>query len=173
MTAASPCLDPSHLLRVSCADSPPTGLPAFYAIDSSQSHHPQYLSPDCRWFTRFVPRKGRIFWWPGSPRRSPVNMTKAAASWWPRRAPASASPLLCPGRHPGGTTDQKKLVISTATVALQEQLIHRTCRSTIATASCRFASCWSKGRQRYCCEHLLEQAAQGSDGPTSSSTLAP
>lgn len=55
---------------------------------------------------------------------------------------------------------QKKLIISTATVALQEQLIHKDLPFFLKHSAVPFSFILVKGRQRYCCEHLLEVAAQ-------------
>ncbi len=67
------------------------------------------------------------------------------------------------GAIPVARLTQKKLVISTATVALQEQLIHKDLPFYHRHSELPFRFMLVKGRQRYCCEHLLEQAAQGSD----------
>ncbi len=90
-------------------------------------------------------------------------MTNSVASWWPKPAPASASLSLCPGAIPVARLTQKKLVISTATVALQEQLIHKDLPFYHRHSELPFRFMLVKGRQRYCCEHLLEQAASGSE----------
>ncbi|MFR9718640.1 ATP-dependent DNA helicase DinG [Aeromonas diversa] len=58
---------------------------------------------------------------------------------------------------------QKKLIISTATVALQEQLIHKDLPFFLQHSAVPFRFMLVKGRQRYCCEHLLEQGAMGTE----------
>lgn len=65
------------------------------------------------------------------------------------------------GAIPVARLTQKKLVISTATVALQEQLIHKDLPFYHRHSELPFRFMLVKGRQRYCCEHLLEQAASG------------
>ncbi len=67
------------------------------------------------------------------------------------------------GAIPVARLTQKKLVISTATVALQEQLIHKDLPFYHRHSELPFRFMLVKGRQRYCCEHLLEQAASGAD----------
>lgn len=67
------------------------------------------------------------------------------------------------GAIPVARLTQKKLVISTATVALQEQLIHKDLPFYHRHSELPFRFMLVKGRQRYCCEHLLEQAASGSE----------
>lgn len=67
------------------------------------------------------------------------------------------------GAIPVARLTQKKLVISTATVALQEQLIHKDLPFYHRHCELPFRFMLVKGRQRYCCEHLLEQAASGSE----------
>ncbi|TNJ16714.1 ATP-dependent DNA helicase DinG [Aeromonas sobria] len=65
------------------------------------------------------------------------------------------------GAIPVARLTQKKLVLSTATVALQEQLIHKDLPFYHRHSELPFRFMLVKGRQRYCCEHLLEQAASG------------
>nr|AAD56397.1 putative ATP-dependent helicase [Aeromonas hydrophila] len=67
------------------------------------------------------------------------------------------------GAIPVARLTQKKLVISTATVALQEQLIHKDLPFYHRHSELPFRFMLVKGRQRYCCEHLLEQAASGTE----------
>ncbi|MFM4823959.1 ATP-dependent DNA helicase DinG [Aeromonas bivalvium] len=67
------------------------------------------------------------------------------------------------GAIPVARLTQKKLIISTATVALQEQLIHKDLPFYHRHSELPFRFMLVKGRQRYCCEHLLEQAASGAD----------
>ncbi|MFQ2040997.1 ATP-dependent DNA helicase DinG [Aeromonas sp. s11] len=67
------------------------------------------------------------------------------------------------GAIPVARLTQKKLVISTATVALQEQLIHKDLPFYHRHSELPFRFMLVKGRQRYCCEHLLEQAASGAE----------
>ncbi len=68
------------------------------------------------------------------------------------------------GAIPLARLQQKKLIISTATVALQEQLIHKDLPFFLRHSAVPFRFMLVKGRQRYCCEHLLEQAAMGDGG---------
>ena len=49
----------------------------------------------------------------------------------------------------------KKLIISTATVTLQEQLISKELPFFLAQSDYKFTFTLAKGRQRYCCEHKL------------------
>ena len=67
------------------------------------------------------------------------------------------------GAIPVARLTQKKLIISTATVALQAQLIHKDLPFYHRHSELPFRFMLVKGRQRYCCEHLLEQAASGAD----------
>ena len=67
------------------------------------------------------------------------------------------------GAIPVARLTQKKLVISTATVALQEQLINKDLPFYHRHSELPFRFMLVKGRQRYCCEHLLEQAASGAE----------
>lgn len=54
----------------------------------------------------------------------------------------------------------KKLIISTATVTLQEQLISKDLPFFLRHSDYKFTFTLAKGRQRYCCEHkLLNQQA--------------
>lgn len=61
----------------------------------------------------------------------------------------------------------KKLVISTATVTLQEQLINKDLPFFLRHSAFKFSFTLAKGRQRYCCEHKL----LGSQGDESQPTL--
>ncbi|AGH81244.1 ATP-dependent DNA helicase DinG [Psychromonas sp. CNPT3] len=55
---------------------------------------------------------------------------------------------------------KKKLIISTATIALQEQLMHKDLPFFLRHSDYKFAFTLAKGRQRYCCEHKLFTAQQ-------------
>ncbi|KPU83452.1 ATP-dependent DNA helicase DinG [Psychromonas sp. PRT-SC03] len=55
---------------------------------------------------------------------------------------------------------KKKLIISTATIALQEQLIHKDLPFFLRHSDYKFSFTLAKGRQRYCCEHKLFNALQ-------------
>ena len=55
---------------------------------------------------------------------------------------------------------KKTLVISTATVALQEQLLHKELPFFRRHSSLKFEFALAKGRQRYCCEQKLSMLAQ-------------
>jgi len=54
----------------------------------------------------------------------------------------------------------KKLVISTATVTLQEQLISKDLPFFLAHSDYKFTFTLAKGRNRYCCEHKLLKATE-------------
>lgn len=56
----------------------------------------------------------------------------------------------------------KKLVVSTATVTLQEQLINKDLPFFLQHSPLSFTFALVKGRQRYCCEHKLFQLADPS-----------
>ncbi|MCW8994235.1 MAG: ATP-dependent DNA helicase DinG [Psychromonas sp.] len=49
----------------------------------------------------------------------------------------------------------KKLIISTATITLQEQLINKDLPFFLRHSNLKFSFTLAKGRQRYCCEHKL------------------
>ena len=55
----------------------------------------------------------------------------------------------------------KKLVISTATITLQEQLINKDLPFFLRHSGYKFSFTLAKGRQRYCCEHKLFATQQG------------
>ncbi|MFT6985939.1 MAG: ATP-dependent DNA helicase DinG [Psychromonas sp.] len=59
----------------------------------------------------------------------------------------------------------KKLVISTATITLQEQLIHKDLPFFLRHSDYKFSFTLAKGRQRYCCEHKLFSTQQGTSQP--------
>ena len=61
----------------------------------------------------------------------------------------------------------KKLVISTATVTLQEQLINKDLPFFLQHSSTPFTFTLVKGRGRYCCEHKLREHAEPQDGQQS------
>ncbi|MCK5820098.1 MAG: ATP-dependent DNA helicase DinG [Psychromonas sp.] len=56
---------------------------------------------------------------------------------------------------PVAQAQKKKLVISTATITLQEQLIKKELPFFIQHSLYQFSFTLAKGRQRYCCEHKL------------------
>lgn len=58
---------------------------------------------------------------------------------------------------------KKTLVISTATVALQEQLLHKELPFFRRQSGLKFEFALAKGRQRYCCEQKLSLLAQADD----------
>ncbi|WP_019616675.1 ATP-dependent DNA helicase DinG [Psychromonas ossibalaenae] len=60
----------------------------------------------------------------------------------------------------------KKLVISTATITLQEQLIHKDLPFFLRHSDYKFSFTLAKGRQRYCCEHKLFNALQEGEQQT-------
>lgn len=55
----------------------------------------------------------------------------------------------------------KKLIISTATITLQEQLINKDLPFFLRHSDYKFSFTLAKGRQRYCCEHKLFATQQG------------
>lgn len=61
---------------------------------------------------------------------------------------------------PLAMAEKKTLVISTATVALQEQLLHKELPFFRRHSSLKFEFALAKGRQRYCCEQKLSMLAQ-------------
>ena len=54
----------------------------------------------------------------------------------------------------------KKLIISTATITLQEQLINKDLPFFLRHSDYKFSFTLAKGRQRYCCEHKLFSTQQ-------------
>lgn len=56
---------------------------------------------------------------------------------------------------PVALRNNKKLIISTATVTLQEQLVKKDLPFFIQHSALKFNFTLAKGRQRYCCEHKL------------------
>jgi len=64
---------------------------------------------------------------------------------------------------PVAVTNNRKIVISTATVALQEQLVHKDLPLYRRITDQKFTFILAKGRQRYCCTEKLA-AASGTDG---------
>jgi len=67
----------------------------------------------------------------------------------------------------------KKLIISTATVALQEQLVEKDLPLLARHSGLAFRFLLVKGRQRYCCEHKLEAALEHSGQLALSQEFAP
>lgn len=59
----------------------------------------------------------------------------------------------------------KKLIISTATITLQEQLIHKDLPFFLRHSDYKFSFTLAKGRQRYCCEHKLLNSQQNTEQP--------
>ena len=64
---------------------------------------------------------------------------------------------------PSAKFKQKKVVISTATVALQEQLFKRDIPNIHAKSGIQFSYALAKGRQRYICPTLLLEKVSGED----------
>ncbi|EKO3548001.1 ATP-dependent DNA helicase DinG [Vibrio fluvialis] len=64
---------------------------------------------------------------------------------------------------PVAVTNNRKIVISTATVTLQEQLVHKDLPLYRRITDQKFTFILAKGRQRYCCTEKLA-AASGTDG---------
>ncbi|GAA3528984.1 ATP-dependent DNA helicase DinG [Zobellella aerophila] len=62
---------------------------------------------------------------------------------------------------PWARLNQKKLVISTATLALQEQLVEKDLPLYLRHCLPAFRFALAKGRGRYCCNHKLAQLAEG------------
>lgn len=54
----------------------------------------------------------------------------------------------------------KKLILSTATITLQEQLINKDLPFFLRHSNYKFSFTLAKGRQRYCCEHKLFNCLQ-------------
>ncbi|MGL4601194.1 MAG: ATP-dependent DNA helicase DinG, partial [Plesiomonas sp.] len=59
---------------------------------------------------------------------------------------------------PYAQANNKKLVISTATVALQEQLVHKDLPFYATYSKLPFHYTLAKGRGRYCCAHKVAQS---------------
>ncbi|MBS3798630.1 ATP-dependent DNA helicase DinG [Pseudoalteromonas sp. BDTF-M6] len=83
----------------------------------------------------------------------------------------------CLGALPIALKANKKLVISTATVALQEQLLYKELPFFAEHSGLTFSYDLVKGRGRYICAHKLENAVNGDDQqmalmPTLSSPLS-
>lgn len=70
---------------------------------------------------------------------------------------------------PVAQSNNKKLVISTATITLQEQLINKDLPFFLRHSDYQFSFTLAKGRQRYCCEHKLLATQQ--DIPQSQAVL--
>jgi ATP-dependent DNA helicase DinG len=66
---------------------------------------------------------------------------------------------------PVSQANNKKLVISTATITLQEQLINKDLPFFLQYGDYQFSFTLAKGRQRYCCEHKLLATQQTSVQP--------
>ncbi|WNC70631.1 ATP-dependent DNA helicase DinG [Thalassotalea psychrophila] len=64
----------------------------------------------------------------------------------------------CLGAIPLAISRKKKVVISTATVALQEQLVLKDLPFLLETSGLKFEYCLVKGRQRYVCKQRLALA---------------
>ncbi|KXO12923.1 ATP-dependent helicase DinG/Rad3 [Moritella sp. JT01] len=64
---------------------------------------------------------------------------------------------------PLATEAKKTLVISTATIALQEQLLHKELPFFRRQSGLKFEFALVKGRQRYCCEQKLAMLSQADD----------
>ena len=59
----------------------------------------------------------------------------------------------------------KKLIISTATITLQEQLINKDLPFFLRHSDFKFSFTLAKGRQRYCCEHKLFSTQEDTGQP--------
>lgn len=69
----------------------------------------------------------------------------------------------CMGAIPVAMSKQKKVVISTATVALQEQLFLKDLPFLLSKSGLDFQYCLVKGRQRYVCKQRLALACHSDD----------
>ena len=69
----------------------------------------------------------------------------------------------CMGAIPVAMSKQKKVVISTATVALQEQLFLKDLPFLLSKSGLDFQYCLVKGRQRYVCKQRLALACHTDD----------
>ncbi|WP_120510388.1 ATP-dependent DNA helicase DinG [Photobacterium salinisoli] len=67
------------------------------------------------------------------------------------------------GCIPFALFNNKKVLIATATVALQEQLVHKDLPLFRQIFPKEFSFILAKGRQRYCCSHRLEASCAGQD----------
>ncbi len=77
------------------------------------------------------------------------------------------------GTIPLAISREKKVCISTATVALQEQLVDKDLPFLKEHAGLKFSFTLAKGRQRYVCRQKLSQAVtNGSDSPQAGFTFA-
>jgi ATP-dependent DNA helicase DinG len=76
------------------------------------------------------------------------------------------------GTIPLALTREKKVCISTATVALQEQLIDKDLPFLHEHAGIQFKYTLAKGRQRYVCAQKLTQAVTQDDNPQAGFTFA-
>lgn len=66
---------------------------------------------------------------------------------------------------PLARTAKKKLVVATATVALQEQLVQRDIPQFLAVTGAEARVVLAKGRQRYACVRNLQELTAGADAP--------
>ena len=66
---------------------------------------------------------------------------------------------------PVAQANNKKLIISTATITLQEQLINKDLPFFLRHSDYQFSFTLAKGRQRYCCEQKLLATQQSTDQP--------
>lgn len=76
------------------------------------------------------------------------------------------------GAIPLAVAKQKKVCISTATVALQEQLVDKDLPFLKKNSGLNFDFTLVKGRQRYACAHKLATAASAKDTPQAGFTFA-
>ncbi len=76
------------------------------------------------------------------------------------------------GAIPLALTRQKKVCISTATVALQEQLIEKDLPFLRENAKLDFSFALAKGRQRYVCAQKLASAVSSDESPQAGFTFA-
>ena len=76
------------------------------------------------------------------------------------------------GAIPLALSRQKKICISTATVALQEQLVDKDLPFLQEHGGIQFKYTLAKGRNRYVCQHKLKMAASPSDEPQAGFTFA-
>lgn len=76
------------------------------------------------------------------------------------------------GAIPLALSKEKKVIISTATVALQEQLVDKDLPFLNNHGGLDFAFTLAKGRQRYVCRQKLSQAANTEEAPQAGFTFA-
>ena len=159
MTAASPCLDLGAWLRVSCPFIHTQPLPAFMLSTRLKATIRNTYRQIADGLPGFVPRKEQNFLVAEIAKTLTGEYDKSRRILVAEAGTGIGKSLsYAQGAIPVARLTQKKLVISTATVALQEQLIHKDLPFITVTASCRFVSCWSGAPA------LLLRASAGTGG---------